>query len=466
MAKKPAKRKTTTMPIKRARPAIRTENPDWLFSDPTGAPPKPPVKSRGGTNLPFHQMRWENFERLCRRSAASSGEVEAAWVYGGAGHKQLGIDILVRKKDGAFEVWQSKRHKTFGGADITAAIKLFLKHEWARKAKRFVLAVACEVDSPTAVKAIETQRQKLSQRGITFEVLDPTAFTDRLRDEPVIVDDFFDRPWVNAICPPEAQNALANRISRFDISSIRTRLQRLYTAWIAVVDPGLPIAGTDNHGKQIPAPQLKQRYVPPDVIVSADTASIDTEPVGPSQELEIGEVLREELEDAPAALVAMARAAKTQQFTARQRSVPVDQFLANETRALFVAEAGAGKTTLLRFLALEILSDCSNITVLRDRYAGFIPVWVPFALWTRMAEGKDHPPPLEDVVHAFIAAQSDLELANDMRRALSGDRIVLLVDGLDEAKTDAASDTLLAVLTQFAERRSLPVFATTRPHGV
>ncbi len=293
---RPAARKPLKKGLKKAGQGKRLENPTWLVSDAVGGPPKPPVVSRGGNNLPFLQMRWENFERLCRRAAALSGEVEAAWVYGGAGHAQLGIDILVSKKDGTFDVWQSKRHKKFKGPDVTAAVKLFLKHEWAKKASRFVLAVACDLSDPKTINAIETQREKLGERGIGFEVLEPTEFTELLRNHPEIVDDFFDRPWVEAVCPPEALAALANRISRFDVASIRDRLVKFYTAWIASVDPGLPIAGADSHGKPIPAPQLKQRYVPPDVIVTLDPASTDSGPDEQSEQSATKEVTRQELE--------------------------------------------------------------------------------------------------------------------------------------------------------------------------
>jgi ATPase subunit of ABC transporter with duplicated ATPase domains len=85
----------------------------------------------------------------------------------------------------------------------------------------------------------------------------------------------------------------------------------------------------------------------------------------------------------------------------------VDQFLISEKRAVITADAGVGKTTLLRFLALEILSQTPEVEAVRNLYADYIPIWVPFALWCRMAEGKDHPPPLEDAVHAFIESQSD-----------------------------------------------------------
>src|SRR3981081_1472715 len=66
MAKKTTKRKAVKKKAaKRARPATREANPSWLVSDPVGEPPKPPVVSRASNNLPFLQLRWEDFERLC-----------------------------------------------------------------------------------------------------------------------------------------------------------------------------------------------------------------------------------------------------------------------------------------------------------------------------------------------------------------------------------------------------------------
>lgn len=133
---------------------VPQENPEWLVSDPEGAAPPPPVQSRA-SKLPFESMEWENFERLCCRLAKCGGKVEQAQAYGTTGQAQFGIDILVRLTDGTFEVWETKRHRKFKPADVSAAIRLFLKHKWAAQAKKFVLAVACELDATTVVDAIE-----------------------------------------------------------------------------------------------------------------------------------------------------------------------------------------------------------------------------------------------------------------------------------------------------------------------
>ncbi|MCK1354229.1 NACHT domain-containing protein [Bradyrhizobium sp. CW7] len=456
MSKKPARE-----PKKKPAP-LRDENPRWLTSDPVGARPAPPIQAKVDA-LPFLGIPWENFERLCRKLAERGGAVEKAWCYGGPGHAQRGIDVLVRMKDGTFEVWQSKRHKKFGPTQVKSAVDYFLKHEWAEKAIRFVLALACPInEDPNAIDALEEARTALRAKGIAFEPVAQTELTEQLRDGPEIIDDFFGRAWVEVICGPDVAAQLSGRLSRFDIDALRTRLRDFYTAWIAIVDPGLPIAGQDQDGQQIPAPKLGQRYVLPDLVMNVRT--IDQGPGTAQQEPPV--------RDTPIANATSAnqgaapRAERPPAPRNRERLISVDQFMASEKRSVVTAEAGAGKTTLLRYLALDILAETPEIEAVRNHYAGYIPVWVPFALWARMAEGKDHPPPLEDVVHAFVAAQNDVALANSMRQVLATRKIVLLVDGLDEARGSTASDTVLAGLTTFAEMRNVPVIATSRPHGM
>src|SRR5216684_3780040 len=262
MSKKPARK-----PKKEPSPPVREDDPRWLTEDPTGEPADPPIQPKAN-ELPLLGMRWENFERLCRTLAERNGAVEKAWCYGSQGHSQLGIDVLVRMKDGTFEVWQSKRHKKFGATQVKNAVDYFLQHEWSRQATRFVLALACAIDDPKAIDALEAARTTLTAKGITFEPLGCAEITDKLRHEAEIIDDFFGRAWVVAVCGPEAATALANRLSRFDIEAVRSRLRDFYSAWIAIVDPGLPIAGQDKDGRPIPAPKLGQRYVLPDIVMN------------------------------------------------------------------------------------------------------------------------------------------------------------------------------------------------------
>jgi energy-coupling factor transporter ATP-binding protein EcfA2 len=133
--------------------------------------------------------------------------------------------------------------------------------------------------------------------------------------------------------------------------------------------------------------------------------------------------------------------------------------------SLVLGDAGSGKSTLLRFLALDILSDKPELTVTQERYKDLIPVWLPFALWVRMSINRPAPVAIEDAVAEFLRAQGGTELAEHMRRAVLGKRVVILVDGIDEAADPNTAQMLFALLTAFVDRTGVPVVATSRPHG-
>ncbi len=449
---------------KRSVVPVPQENPEWLLSDPEGAAPPPPVQSRAST-LPFEAMDWKNFERLCRRLAECSDKVERAQAYGTTGQAQFGIDILVRLTDGTFEVWQTKRHRNIKPADVSAAIRLFLKHKWAAQAKKFVLAVACELDATAVVDAIETSRDQLREKSILFEPLGASQLTDRLRTEPIIVDDFFDRPWVHAVCPPEAIGLLVDRISRFTRKALRESLRECYGSWIATVDPGLPIAGLDRLGRALPAVPIAKRYVKPDVVLRTSGA----ERVEETSEISATRGSAADLSRSNSVTDEGSWRKAGQRPSAaviREQRMTVDRFLGSTDRAIITADAGVGKSTLLRMLALDILADVPQFECVRERYADYLPVCVSFPLWARMASGRAAPPPLEDVVAEFFRAQSAPDLADELRKALAGSRIVLLVDGLDEATDPTAAQTVAALLSAFVEARGFPTLVTTRPHGL
>jgi hypothetical protein len=454
------KTKSKTRVARKGAPA-RIENPEWLASEPAGEGSPPPVATRPGA-LPFLELGWENFERLCYRLAQIDGTVEKAWSYGTAGYGQHGIDVLVRMKDGSFEAWQSKRHKTFGVSALRAAVNAFTDAVWAKQAKRFVLAVACAINDPKVVDEIEKTRTRLNKRGIAFEPLFAGDLTERLKTQAEIIDDFFGRPWVERICAPEVAATLADRMSRLDLTSLRARLRLLYAAWIGTVDPGLPLAG--QVGADMPAPGLSQRYVVPDVVLEPGIAEREGLPPEQQQTAVAAQPPNEAELYQSGTEIPRTRAALPP--LPSERRIPIGQFLADAVRAVITADAGAGKTTLLRYLALDILSTAPTLAALSERYAGYVPVWVPFALWARMCEGKDRPPPLEDVVHGFIHALNEPEIADSMRRILRTGKFVLLVDGLDEASEQSFADALIVSLTVFAEQAGAPVLVTSRPHGV
>jgi hypothetical protein len=451
------------MAKKKGTPATVEENPSWLVTDPEGFAPPPPVTSRA-VELPFDKLEWRNFERLCRRLAERGGLVEKVHAYGTPGQAQGGIDILVRLADGTYEVWQAKRHRQMTPAKVTAAVDLFLAHEWRAKAKKLILAVACDLDSTANVRAIEEADLRLAKESITFESLDAAELSKRLITEPEIVDDFFDRPWVEALCPPEALEILSHRLSRFAAADLRLSLGEWFTAWVGNVDPGLPIAHLGRDGRGAPSIPIGDRYVQPDFLVRGSDLAAPPEAIDGRDQ--VAEASSDRMAQDSAKDGAPNRRARATPPAMRERRVELDRFLAGERLVLISADAGMGKSTLLRVIALDMLSDVPKLAAVRGNLEGFIPVWVPFALWTRMASDRGAPPSVEDVVREFYRAQNEPQLGEALVKALGTSKVVLLIDGLDESTDPAAARTVGAVLATFAETRNLVALATSRPHGL
>jgi hypothetical protein len=405
--------------VQRTPPPV--ENPAWLREDPIGNAVRLPVRTRPSL-LPFHELTWEDFERLCLRLSERGARAEAAWSYGSSGHTQHGIDVLVRIADGVFHVWQSKRYKKISKGAVKEAVGFFLKHKWAKQARRFVLAIACGFESPAVIDAIEEARTALQAANIEFEALDASKLTERMKLEPALVDDFFGREWVEPICGSEGLELLKNRLSRFDVTSVRTRLRAFYNSWISAVDPGLPIAAGDAQGRTHASIPITDRYIQPDFIVPLAAPQFPLAGDAPDPDLESRKA--DAAESGRREPQARDQHAPSVGTAPRERRVPLGEYLKSQSQALIIGEAGSGKSSLLRFVALDILADQPTLEAVRSCFPKAIPVWLSFGLWVRMSVERGAPVPIEDTVSEFFHSQGEAGLADEIRRAVCGQAIV------------------------------------------
>ena len=218
-----------------------------------------PVHTRPQT-LPLNGLPWDSFQRLCARLAQRCGNVEHCQEYGLPGQDQEGIDIYVRRPESSkYSVWQCKRYQTFRPSLVERSVSDFLNGAWSSKADEFVLAVSVNTEKANLAEVIETQAGRLREQNIQFLPLGITQISERLKDHPDLVDDFFGRGWVREFCGAEAVAQLSSRRLEPDqVIRLRQLLRNCYTQHFEITDPGLPsLTGSINLDHQ-PLPLVER----------------------------------------------------------------------------------------------------------------------------------------------------------------------------------------------------------------
>ena len=97
------------------------------------------------------------------------------------------------------------------------------------------------------------------------------ALSERLKNSPELVDDFFGRPWVERFNGTEAAASLGDRLNGYELQNLQARLLQLYSTIFAQHDPGLRIDGERSV-------DYRARYVHADVTERAEAAATPPEP--------------------------------------------------------------------------------------------------------------------------------------------------------------------------------------------
>jgi hypothetical protein len=414
-------------------------------------PPLPPVVTRLQF-LPFQDLTWENYERICLRYIRLQGNVEYCQPYGVQGQDQEGIDFYARMAEaGKYAVYQCKRIRDFEPSDITKAVTDFLNGKWGETASVFVVCTSQSTAGTEFADAIESEARRLKERNIQLDILDAERFSERLKDKPVLVDDFFGRPWTRAFCGKEAANSLGERLDGDRVVEYRTKLADFYRILFTLHDPAIPVR------PQIGSPDIDimDRFVVPDVysnigfgiVLRADSSSEPTEKFNPETAT---------LERRPAVQAQSGRNLRIR--------TSLDTWLSQADRSVVLGVPGSGKSALLRFLALDMLSVAPSSSRLAARWGCLLPVWVPFAYWSNL-NSKGTALSIRDCLESWFRQFDQPEVCLLVEEALDDKRVLLLVDGLDEWESEVAGRTASNLLQTFIEERNVAAVVVSRPYG-
>lgn len=433
--------------------------PSWLETHPASEVPLPfDPKTQ---NLPFGSLTWEDFQKLCLRLVRFEANVEHCQVYGTQGQKQEGIDLFARQKlSEKYRVYQCKRVANFGPADIRKAVSEFLSGNWIEKTEVFVLCTQDSMVPTQKADEIEKQNIVLKAKGITLLPWGAEELNAMLKGRPEVVNDFFGREWVKEFIGEDAATALGRRLDLAQVREFRSRCWQLYSHVFENHDPGIPSAQLASS----PSLSITARVVVPDIYKRQRAPT----PEGTDQEElktspETGETRIPSSEDeAPYS----ARPQKQIQSLQYRQRVYFEDWLAKGDRYVLLGGPGAGKSTLLRYIALELLSESPRSTQLLEKWGGRLPLWIPFALWTKIisasASGEGS---LGQTIQQWLSTWDEQRLWPLFEQALEDERVLLLVDGLDEWTNESAARIALDRLRVFVCQRRLGVILASRPHG-
>lgn len=430
-----------------------------VLSPPDAVPSLPPVDTRIQV-LPFDALSWEDFERLCHRLAALDGDVEHCARYGRQGDAQEGIDIFARQADGRYHCLQAKRHRSFGAAKLRDAVDLFVAGSWADRADRLTIAVQAPLRSISVQEEIERQAALLSKRGIAFGALGGEELTDRLRGHPMLVDDFFGRPWVVALLGQDVGTSLGVRLDGAAFGRVRVQLARVYEAQFQFVDPGSFGSLGDEEGR--PALHLLERYLKPDMMVRETALPLErADVVGAPGERGANSVVAAPIIAAPDGTRASGGGTES-----RMRRIPLVEWLSDGERLVVLGETGCGKSTLLRVVALDLLTGQTLFPEIAKRWGRHVPVYVPFARWASQVARDGHQIGIKEIVRRSLEQLLTASIVDLLDRAIDDQRALLLIDGLDEWSSEQAARAALSALVTTVEAHSVPAIVCGRPRGL
>jgi hypothetical protein len=420
----------------------------WLYTPPSSQVGLPPVETRVQI-LPFSQLSWQNFEKMCLRLVRIEANIERCRLYGVSGSEQGGIDIYARfSSSDKYRVYQCKNEANFGPAKIRSAVKEFIEGDWVEKSDIFVLCTRESLRLTDRTRELETQTSLLKTKNVSLLAWDDEELSLRLKSQPEIVNDFFGKAWVKVFCGEEVAQLLESRLDVAELDELRKKLFGLYGRIFNTHDRGIPLPDT------LP---LVERYILPDIedlqVIERSHKSDD----GTATEtIEEGQKMPEE---------GHSRGSSKTSRKYVQR-ISVQNWIIRNKKSLLFGDPGGGKSTFLRFLALDILSDNPTLENVAEKWGSFVPVWVPFALWTKIInDGPAEHKSVKGIISAFLKNWDADELIPLVENALKDKRLLLLLDGLDEHSNTDAARVALNHLESFLDDKDIAVIATTRPHG-
>ena len=428
-----------------------TFNPSYLYT-PSSSRVNPPIKSKIDV-LPIDQLKWEDFERLCLRLAQVDHGKSNCEVYGIKGQKQHGIDIF-GYKGAKYASYQCKRYQTIAESDLEEAVKIFQEGKWFSKSNEFIFCTSCTLEKTQVQDKFLKLKNDLSAHGIAFIKWDKIQISSILKEHPQIVYDFFGREWVKAFNGEDFLNNISKerRLDAVQIANYRKQLFNVYATIFQKYDPSIPASKFGNHTISI-----QDRFIVPDFIEKRTTHQYHR-----IKDVEKPKHETSEFRDKDSQQVEP----KGLSFVEYESEVRLnlDNNLATSDRLMILGEPGSGKSTLLRYLVLDLLTEEPKLLNTAKQWGGLLPVWLPFAFITKkLNENEDLN--LAELLRLWLKSIGQEALFELMNDALNDERLLLVVDGVDEWTNAKVAKLAISKIEIQSAIQNTTIVYSSRPYG-
>ena len=455
----------------------------WLWTEPEHGGKALPTVTEIET-LPLGDLSFRDAERLFLCLLESEVEVTYAKSYGVVGQEQEGIDVYGRLRSpdptvGAqlsgsrrsYVALQSKRVKTVAPSDIKNAVTKFLDGQWSAQSKQFYYATTFDFRERDLDEAVRDAAERLQDKGVEFIPWDAERINELLRSRPRLVNRFFGPHWVKPFCGNGAASNLPHtKLDPAETRHFKGELRALYRAAFnafASLRPSEPEESivildvrprSDSPNDRLEEARGSRTEGSSDLrgLSAGNEREAWSEPLTTSSRLrrprpslrEVGGLLDDRRDVRALADVA-----------------PVDIWLADGERNVLIGVPGAGKSSLLRFVATDLLAPDPRSIALQRAHGDRLPLWLPFGFLCRHLD-ENSSNSLTSAVHAWLANQARPDLSPLVDQALEDDRLLLLIDGIDEWTTEATANDALGKVETFLGTTKAAVIMTSRPYAL
>lgn len=244
------------MPTPKTRNSTTREPPRHVT--PPAASITPPSRHRERL-LPIYDLGSRKFEELCCDLLRKAfPEAQRSSLKRKSGVAQFGVDVEGFDPRGSpFVVISSKCYAEIEGWHLSPWTKDFTKHlgsHWKDKGVRhFVLAVTHECNDDKINDAARIISAELERQGIEFRIWNSLTISELLRDDPRLVNQYFNKYWVKAIsadlpvghpsvegnAPIGMQGWFKDSLQQFALGQIESMAGHLNAAWSHRLDDAI-----------------------------------------------------------------------------------------------------------------------------------------------------------------------------------------------------------------------------------